>query len=491
MSSILHCITRKLSVTRGCKRYWEENKTLLTSSGFGVGDKFSISYSKGRVELHKDPNGTNTVSKKKQDNPVLDLTNRKLSECFEDVEDVLIELYHNKIIITLTNLASKAAKRLNQIKTRLKKGAPVALASLFMGISGLDHSVAYGLEKSGVPTRLAWGNEIDTQMMELSLQNNPVWSKGAKSFACPIQEFNPESLDLEAPDILLAGLPCIGHSSMQTNPKKRGVYHPTAGLLFIDFLRVVHQSNPAIILIEQSPNFIKHTDNPKDFGSQHADFYCITRYLQELGYTVSYKKVNGHDHGCLEKRVRTLMVATTKGVDFDLPSIQVNPVDIKPLGHYLTDFEQVPSSGWSLMPYLSAKSAEKTNNFGETLVDEDSTTIPVFTATYAKRQPNTPIIKNKTNPTLKRLATPEEHARIKGLPEWFVAGASQTLGHKALGNSVQKPVFEYYGYQLGLALQAKRRVISCPPDKPLPEPMTTTSPKKLTSLSESQLTLFS
>lgn len=460
MSAILHCIKRKIKTPKGLKRYWEQNKQLLGASGFSIGDRFNVEYSQGVVVIEKSELGTNKVSHKSGDTPVIDLLNKKMSDSFEGIDSVLVEFYKDKIVLTLSNLASKAAKRLLQIKNRIKNKLPLVTASLFAGIMGLDLAIKDGLKASGIDTRLAWANEYDDKIAELSLKNNPLWKDGAKLLSCSIQELDVKDRQLESPDILMAGLPCIGHSSMQTNPAKRGVYHPSAGLLFVDFLRVVHQSNPAVIIVEQSPNFIKNNDDPKAFGSQNVDHYVIERYLEDLHYSVSYKKVNGHEHGQLEKRERTLLVAVTQGIDFDVTEHQPVPAPRKRLGSYLDSFSSIPDSAWSEMPYLAAKTLESSNNFGETLVSEESLTIPVFTATYAKRQPNTPIIKNKNNPSLKRLATPQEHARIKHLPESLVAGANQTIGHKALGNSVQKDVFSFYAKALGLALLSGKPAVT-------------------------------
>lgn len=452
MSGVINCVTRKLSTTKSGLRYWEENKELLSRSGFQPGDSISVSYDRGRIEITKDENGKNTVSRKKGDVPVIDIVNKKVSECFGDVKDVLVEMYEGRIVVTLTNLASKASERLIRMKNKIKSKVPLAMASLFMGIGGLDVSIASGLDAQGVCARLAWGNEMDTQIAELSLANNPLWKEGGKLMNMPVQDLDPAELGLEKPDILLAGLPCVGHSSMQTDPNKRGIFHPQAGLLFVDFLRIVYQCNPAVIVIEQSSNFAKDCSNPKDFTAQHAEFYTINRYLQDMGYNIHLKKVMGTEHGCLERRCRTLMVATTEGIEFEMPLPPEN-LEQKKLGDYLEPFQSIPEKSWSEMAYLSRKTQESSNNFSETLVDEESTQIPVFTATYAKRQPNTPIIKHPHSPELKRLATTQEHARIKGYDESLVAGASMSLGHKALGNSVQKPVFEFYGASLGAAIK--------------------------------------
>lgn len=59
---------------------------------------------------------------------------------------------------------------------------------------------------------------------------------------------------------------------------------------------------------------------------------------------------------------------------------------------------------------------------------------------------------NKDNPELQRLLSPQEHARVKDIPEHLIEGLSDTVAHEVLGQSVIHSVFRGVGEHIGDAL---------------------------------------
>jgi DNA (cytosine-5)-methyltransferase 1 len=85
-------------------------------------------------------------------------------------------------------------------------------------------------------------------------------------------------------------------------------------------------------------------------------------------------------------------------------------------------------------------------------VDAASISVPTITRGYMKRRSTDPFLRHPENPDLLRLFTPSEHARIKGIPEEFVANLSGTMAHQLLGQSILMKPFLHVGKALGKAI---------------------------------------
>ena len=117
--------------------------------------------------------------------------------------------------------------------------------------------------------------------------------------------------------------------------------HESAGALFVDFLEAIKATNPAVVLIENVPQY-----------QGTASMTVIRSVLLGLGYQLEEAILNGNDYGALERRDRFVMVATTKGMpsfDFD----QVKPVRVKEdcLNDVLEDLP-LDSERWKSYSYL-------------------------------------------------------------------------------------------------------------------------------------------
>ena len=75
------------------------------------------------------------------------------------------------------------------------------------------------------------------------------------------------------------------------------------------------------------------------------------------------------------------------------------------------------------------------------ILDEDSPKLGTLTKGYAKRRSTDPRLRHPSNPELLRQFTPTEHARAKHIPAHLVAGASTTLAHEILGQSIVHSAF--------------------------------------------------
>tara|TARA_R100001163_G_scaffold65473_2_gene62768 strand:+ start:18564 stop:19814 length:1251 start_codon:yes stop_codon:yes gene_type:complete len=119
-----------------------------------------------------------------------------------------------------------------------------------------------------------------------------------------INLLNPE--EIESFDLLCAGFPCQSFSSAGN---KRGFSDDRGGIIF-RIIDICKYHKPRTILLENVYNLIT-LDNGK----------CIIKIKQmfeELGYNVSYKKLNSKDFGCPQSRERVYIVCTLdKVIDFN------------------------------------------------------------------------------------------------------------------------------------------------------------------------------
>ena len=154
------------------------------------------------------------------------------------------------------------------------------------------------------------------------------------------------------------------------------------------------------------------------------------------------------------------MVAVTEGLEDFIDLDNVIPLRTKP--EKLSDvLEDIPldDDRWKSYDYLREKEKRDIaagKGFRRQLFTGDEGHIATVTREYNKARSTDPFIQHPTDPNLSRLLTPEEHARVKGIPEDLIDASwiATTTKHEVLGQSVVFPVFEAVGQMLGLGLES-------------------------------------
>ena len=115
--------------------------------------------------------------------------------------------------------------------------------------------------------------------------------------------------DIPSFDVLCAGFPCQSFTIAGT---QLGFEDPR-GMLFFQICRIAERHQPAILLLENVPNLLRH-----DKGET---FRTIQSHLRKLGYDVYYDVLNASDFGIPQARRRVYMVCSKKGVldGFEFP----------------------------------------------------------------------------------------------------------------------------------------------------------------------------
>lgn len=169
----------------------------------------------------------------------------------------------------------------------------IAAIDLFCGIGGLT----YGLSKSGI--NVVAGIDLD-ESCKFAYERNNHGIFIHKS----VNEVTSEEIDELFGDtdikILVGCAPCQPFSTHQKNKKNRSS-HKDWGLLY-DFLRLVKQTSPQIVSMENVPELRKER--------VFADF---VDNLKLQGYSVKFKIHDASDYGVAQRRKRLLLLASKFG----------------------------------------------------------------------------------------------------------------------------------------------------------------------------------
>ncbi|ACT52103.1 DNA cytosine methyltransferase [Methylovorus glucosotrophus] len=441
---------KKIGQNKGAPRVWLEGSQ-TARAGFAPGQRFDIHVEGQTIVLQANPDGSRVVSSKKSGdslNPVIDINSKELLAIFDGMSAIRVAVKEGQIYLVPLASELKKQERYKRLKTKLQTGEPLALGSLSHGGGILDHAIHSGLRAAGIDSKLAFANEIREELLEHAAIHNDAWSENTQIFAAPMQElaFDERGLaNIPKTEALVMGLPCSGAS--KAGKAKRGLIHPEShpevGHLVVSALVILSKSNPAIVILENVPHYA---------NSASADI--LRNQLRDMGYNTQERILNGKEWGTLENRDRWVMVAVTHGIEFDFS--QLIPPDARPmrLGDVL---EEVPLDDprWNKMQYLKDKEvrdAAEGKNFKMQIFTEDSEHIGTLTKGYAKVRSTDPKIQHPEDPDLLRQITPEEHARIKQVPEHLIAGLSNTVAHEVLGQSVVYTPFKDLGQEVGQVL---------------------------------------
>lgn len=113
-------------------------------------------------------------------------------------------------------------------------------------------------------------------------------------------------------DILCAGFPCQPFS---ISGKQKG-FDDTRGTLFFDICRILDEKKPPVVFLENVKHLVHHNGG--------ATLNTIIDKLEDLGYFVSYKVLNGADYGVPQNRERIIIIGSIYG-KFDFNKVKTVP----------------------------------------------------------------------------------------------------------------------------------------------------------------------
>lgn len=197
------------------------------------------------------------------------------------------------------------------------------VVSLFSGAGGLD----IGLEQAG--WSLVSATDHDRHAMETLRSSQaaeiPVRGKGTSHMEgtllleADVQDIGAKDLiphDKPAdwrPDLLVGGPPCQPWSSAG---HQRGLRDPRGQLIF-HYLRMIGELQPRFVLFENVRGLVTAVGKRGQPGEVLAS---IQKDLAGLGYASRFMTLNAADYGAAQRRVRLILIATSRHELPEFPS---------------------------------------------------------------------------------------------------------------------------------------------------------------------------
>jgi DNA (cytosine-5)-methyltransferase 1 len=443
--------------SKGTGRLWLQGEKLLRGQ-FPPTTTYRRIFKNGALIMVADQNGEYVVSGRKarggvdRIEPIIDICNKEIEKHFPIGTKLRAVVRKGKIIVRRAVAAIKSSQRKNRLIHKLATGAALSAVSLYHGIGAMDRALHDGLTSQGINVRSAVVAELEPTYLDASMRANAhLFDEDTVFFSGPIQDF--ELGKVTPCELLWAGIPCTGASTASRARLKTASAeeHPDAGTMFFTTLEWIKKFDyPGIVVLE----------NVKAYRST-ASMTVIRSLLDAWGYQVSEMILSGVDHGSLENRDRLVIVATQK----ELSKYGFNPATILPLRKKEATIGEIldpigpDDDRWKAYDYIVDKAVRDKSagkGFAMQTYTAESESVSVLVRGYAKIQSTNPFLEHPTKPGLLRLFTPEEHERLKALPEGFVKALalSNSRAHQGLGQSVIYPVFQSVGTAIGGFLQS-------------------------------------
>lgn len=423
-----------VGMNKDALRVWLQGK-LLARAGWLPNTPYEVINRNGSIVLVKKAVAKRIVScrvRNDREIPIIDLNSNKDLACLEGLSHVGV--YYRSDEIEITPLASelRARERLERTAARIASGEPLQVGSIAHGGGVTSHAVHEGFAQEGIEAHLAFANEIRAEMIEQSMQVNPVWAKDTIALNGPMQEImlNKHVMNnIPQVDYLELGLPCTA-ATVATRCKGKTVHpegDPKVGHLVVSAIAFIAQSNPTVIKLEQVVPF-----------ASSASMDILRNQLRDMQYDVHEVTLDGADWNALEHRKRLIMVAVTKGMEFDFSKLEKPAKITRTVGEILEPIA-LDDPRWSKMEGLKEKAIRDQENgksFAMQIVTADSTKVPTLTAGMQRNRSTDCKIAHPTDPELLRIPTPIEHAAAKDIPPMLIKGMCPTVAHELLGQSV-------------------------------------------------------
>ena len=225
-------------------------------------------------------------------------------------------------------------------------------------------------------------------------------------------------------DLLIAGFPC---QSFSIAGNRLG-FNDTRGTMFFQIERILREKRPSLVLLENVKGLTSH-----DKGNT---LKTIINILEDIGYKCSYKVLNAHKYGMIQKRQRIYIICSLEKKFDAWPSeIESKQVLGDILENNVDDKYTLSHKAWSR---LQRKKEDKSHSYGYGLFNSQSLSVNTISARYYKDGCELLIEQEGKNP---RRLVPRESARLQGFPDSFIIDkVSNTQAYKQLGNSVCVPI---------------------------------------------------
>lgn len=309
----------------------------------------------------------------------------------------------------------------------------IKFIDLFCGIGG----IRLGLDSQGF--ECVFSSDINTECQRTYKTNF-----GEEPFG-DITKIDEKSIPDH--DILCAGFPCQPFS---ISGKQKG-FDDTRGTLFFDICRIINEKKPSVVFLENVKHMVHHNGG--------RTLQTILDKLEDLGYEVSWRVLNGVDFGVPQNRERIIIIGSLNG-KFDF-----NKIKTVPRGRLLDfldkegEFEYLDPVDYTLIekPKQQPGSGLMFAGYRNKSIRKVGVRPGTEHLSRVHKQPNRIYSVMGVHPTLPsqessgrffiltsdnrvRKLTINECWRIMGFPETYIKVSSVGEQYKQLGNSVCVPM---------------------------------------------------
>lgn len=312
---------------------------------------------------------------------------------------------------------------------------PIKYIDLFCGIGG----IRLGMDSQGF--ECVFSSDINTECQRTYYENFKEKPSG------DITQIDEKSIPNH--DILCAGFPCQPFS---ISGKQKG-FDDTRGTLFFDICRILDEKKPSVVFLENVKHLVHHNGG--------KTLQTILDKLDDLGYAVSWRVLNGADYGVPQNRERIIIIGSLKSkFDFD----RIKTVPRGRLLEFLDtegDFEYLSPKEYTLImnPKQQPGSGLIFAGYRNKFIRKVGVRPGTEHLSRVHKQPNRIYSVLGVHPTLPsqessgryfilttdnrvRKLTINECWRIMGFPESFIKVSSVGEQYKQLGNSVCVPMIK-------------------------------------------------
>lgn len=312
---------------------------------------------------------------------------------------------------------------------------PIKFIDLFCGIGG----IRLGMDSQGF--ECVFSSDINAECQRTYNENF-----GEEPFG-DITQIDEKSIPDH--DILCAGFPCQPFS---ISGKQKG-FDDTRGTLFFDICRILNEKKPSVVFLENVKHLVHHNGG--------KTLQTILDKLEDLGYSVSWRVLNGSDYGVPQNRERIIIIGSLNG-KFDFDKLQTVPRER--LLEYLDtegEFEYLDPADYTLIenPKQQPGSGLIFAGYRNKSIRKVGVRPGTEHLSRVHKQPNRIYSVLGIHPTLPsqessgryfvlttdnrvRKLTINECWRIMGFPESYIKVSSIGEQYKQLGNSVCVPMIK-------------------------------------------------
>lgn len=310
---------------------------------------------------------------------------------------------------------------------------------LFAGIGG-NHTA---LTRNGFIS--VYTSEWDKDAVAVLVNNYGVTVNG------DITEIDEKTVP--AHTLLSAGFPCQAFS---ISGKRLG-FEDIRGTLFFDITRIIKETQPKVVLLENVRNFAAHDEG--------RTLQVVKKTMEGLGYSFTHQLFNASDFGVPQNRQRVFMVCIRTDVStapFIFPTPPCTPVMLKDILLPPAEVQHLVVANRTDIILNQQKIADAVivnkpvrvghlgkGGQGERIYSDlgHAITLSAYgggvgakTGLYYTEGVDGNMVVRKLHP--------RECARLQGFPETFTIPASHSQALKQFGNSVPVPIVEAIVKQL-------------------------------------------